>query len=162
MDFRCESVSFSANANLENYFRKAIIHLTSPQVQLQKKLSSPAKPKERHYITRRTPGEYIALALFTVCSFRRQLQSGAGGARRSESKSRRLLVALALTKKLHLAQVNYRAYFCCEPVMNAPASLHLFCACGCVRPCVCVCVCVGKGKVESGNARFAKYLCMCV
>lgn len=35
MDFRCESVSFSVNANLENYFRKAIIHLTSPRVQFQ-------------------------------------------------------------------------------------------------------------------------------
>lgn len=39
-----ESVSFSLNANLENYFRKAIIHLTSPQVQFQ----SPAFPQAKH------------------------------------------------------------------------------------------------------------------
>ena len=43
MDFRCESVSFSVNANLENYFRKAIIHLTSPQVQFQNSVLWQAK-----------------------------------------------------------------------------------------------------------------------
>ena len=51
---------FSVNTNLENYFRKAIIHPTSPQVQFQNLVP----------LTRRTPGENIALALFTVCSFR--------------------------------------------------------------------------------------------
>lgn len=47
----------------------------------------------------------------------------------------RMLVALALTKKLHLVQVNYRPYFCCEPVMNVLASLQFFYGCGCVQVC---------------------------
>lgn len=46
-----------------------------------------------------------------------------------------MLVALALTKKLHLVQVNYRPYFCCEPVMNVLASLQFFYGCGCVQVC---------------------------
>lgn len=41
--FRCESVSSSLNANLENYFREAIIHLTSPQVQFQNLVLPQAK-----------------------------------------------------------------------------------------------------------------------
>lgn len=66
-----------------------------------------------------------------------------------------MLVALALTKKLHLAQVNYRAYFCCEPVMNAPASLHLFYACGSVR------LRVSRSVKASGNVRLLN-MCICV
>lgn len=46
----CESVSFSVNANLEKYFREAIIHLASPP----SSISNPSSPPShtRHYITR--------------------------------------------------------------------------------------------------------------
>lgn len=63
---------------LKTTSEKAIIHLTSPQVQFQNLVLSQGELTEKN----------IALALFTVCSFRRQLQSGPGGARKRRSKSR--------------------------------------------------------------------------
>lgn len=64
MGFRCESVSFLLNANLENYFRNAIIHLTSRHVQFENLVLPPAK---HHTTSQDELQRNIALALFTLC-----------------------------------------------------------------------------------------------
>lgn len=53
-----------------------------------------------------------------------------------EEQQGKMMVALALTKKLHLVQVNREAYFCFDSVLNVLAPRHLFHACG--ELCVCV------------------------
>lgn len=62
-------------SNLENYFSTAIIHLSSPQVQSQ---DLPVLWQAREDTTKDKLQKKMALALFSMYSFRRQLQCGVG------------------------------------------------------------------------------------
>lgn len=91
-----------------------------------------------------------------MCALSGDLQSGARCEEEEEEaqpsreeQQGRMMVALALTKKLHLVQVNRRAYFCFDSVLNVLAPRHLFQACG--ELCVCVTLFRSRRKGKHTN-----------
>lgn len=115
IDLRCESVSFSSNPNLENYSRKAIIHLTSRQVQFQKPYSLPQAKQStasQDELQRKYCISFIYCVLFqeTITIWAKKGRGWRGvSTEERETWRSGMQVALALAKKLRLVQVNYRA-----------------------------------------------------